>query len=128
MPTVLVVDDVYTTRLKTQLVLRNAGGFTVCLAESGSTALDSVDEACPDAIVLDFVMADMDGPATLRALRARGVTCPVIVYTARMEQYPGEFTMLGFDAAVAKSQSLGTLVAVLRHVLGAAREKPLSDA
>jgi CheY-like chemotaxis protein len=117
MTTILVVDDVYTVRVKLHLVLRKAGGFAVHIAASGAEALQMVAGHAPDALVLDFVMADMDGPATLHALRASGMTCPVVLYTARPEQYPGEFAALGFDAAVSKADSIGTLIAVIRRVL-----------
>jgi two-component system OmpR family response regulator len=72
----------------------------------------------PDAIILDIVMADMDGFATLRALRACGVSCPVIAYTSRRERRDGEFKTRGFDAYVPKSESLSGLMALLRILIG----------
>ncbi|MFP4439261.1 MAG: response regulator transcription factor [Chloroflexaceae bacterium] len=117
MPKILVVDDVYTVRLKTDLVLRKAGAFTVVLAGSGAEALTVALHEVPDAMVLDFVMPDMDGPTTLRTLRAHAVPCPAVLYTARPEQYPGEAIVLGFDAYVSKAAGLDQLIAAVRQML-----------
>lgn len=121
MQRVLIVEDVYTVRLKLELVLRNAASFIVCSASSGIEALMLVEETPPHAIVMDVVMADMDGIATLRMLRAHGVTCPVIAYTARNERQPGEFVDYGFDAYVSKAESLSKLIAMLQNVMQESR-------
>jgi DNA-binding response OmpR family regulator len=54
-------------------------------AADGATALRAAD-ACstqPDALVLDLGLPDSDGLDVLGALRARGVTAPALVLTAR---------------------------------------------
>lgn len=117
MATVLVVDDVATVRLKTRLVLEHAGAFCVTVAASGPEALQALGASRPDAIVLDYVMGEMDGPTTLRALRANGIGCPVVLYTARPELAPGEYAALGFDAAISKAASLADLITVLRRLM-----------
>lgn len=117
MARVLVVDDVYTIRLKTELTLRQSG-YTVQSCSSGTEAIEAARANRPDAIILDIVMADMDGFAALRALRACGITCPVIAYTARRERRDGEFKARGFDAYVPKSDSLSGLLALLRILIG----------
>ncbi len=114
---VLVVDDVYSVRLKTELVLRNAGMFKVHSVGSGEEALALIALQPPDAVVMDIVMLGMDGIATLRALRAHGFHAPVIAYTARRPRQPGEFEALGFDAFVSKAENLNQLIAVLRILL-----------
>ncbi len=117
MARIMVIDDVYTIRLKTELVLRQ-GGHIVQSCSSGSEAVEAVRINAPDLIVLDIVMAGMDGFATLRALRAQGITCPVIAYTSRRERRTGEFKTRGFDAYVPKSESLSGLMAMIRLLLG----------
>lgn len=50
-------------------------------ASSGREALQIVDDADPDMITLDLNMQGMDGLETLRALRAKGVTCRIVMLT-----------------------------------------------
>jgi CheY-like chemotaxis protein len=114
---ILVVDDAYTIRTRTELTLRNTGLFTVNPVASGAEALKAVAVLPPDAIVLDIVMAGLDGIATLQELRARRITCPVVAYTARPERYAGEFFDHGFDAYVAKTETLNPLISTLRLLL-----------
>lgn len=114
---ILVVDDVYTVRLKTELVLRHSGCYDVESVGSGREAIESAIKIPPNAIILDIVMAGLDGFATLRALRAHQVTCPIIAYTSRRERYPGEFEARGFNAFVPKAESINGLLAVIRLLL-----------
>lgn len=114
---ILVVDDVYTTRLKTELVLRHAGRYTVQSVSSGPEAVTVARATPPDAIVMDIVMAGMDGFATLRELRNHGIQCKVIAYTARRERKSGEFETRGFDAYIPKSESLDSLLAMLQLIV-----------
>lgn len=118
MPKILVVDDTYTVRLKTELVLRRVGDYTVQTVASGQEAVTAAIGDPPDLIVLDIIMEDMNGLTALRTLRAAGITCPVIAYTARTEQIPGEFALFGFADYVSKSASLHTLVAAVQQQLG----------
>jgi two-component system OmpR family response regulator len=121
---VLVVDDAYTIRTRTELTLRNTGFFTVGSVASGAEALTAAALFPPDVIVLDIVMAGMDGIATLRELRARGVTCPIVAYTARPERFAGEFFDLGFDAYVAKAETISSLISTLRLLLNCRSRSP----
>jgi two-component system OmpR family response regulator len=121
---VLVVDDAYTIRTRTELTLRKTGLFTVTSVASGAEALKAAVVLPPDAIVLDIVMAGLDGIATLRELRARRIICPVVAYTARPERYAGEFFDYGFDAYIAKTETLNGLIATLRLLLNRRARSP----
>jgi two-component system OmpR family response regulator len=121
MSSVLIVEDVYSVRLKVELVLRNAGSFDVLSADNGVEALQIACNEQPDLIVMDIVMNGLDGLSVLRKLRSRGVTCPVVAYTARSEHSPGEYVDQGFDAYVSKSESLSTLISVLRRLINAVK-------
>lgn len=97
--------------------MRNASTFTVHSVGSGAEALAALEDGLPDVIVMDIVMADMDGIDTLQALRDQGVTCPVVAYTACGEQEPGEFVARGFSAFVAKAEGLQVLISTIRRLL-----------
>ena len=118
MARVLLVDDVYTARSMIERVLTRVGGYSVQAVGSGEEALDAAMAAPPDVIILDISMAGMDGPTTLHALRMRGITCPVVAYTARNERSVGEFVAQGFDAYISKNGNLSDLLTTVREIVG----------
>ncbi len=80
--TVLVVDDDPTQRRLLQAVLER-DGFAVVQAEGGDQAIARLTSGGPcDVILLDLVMPGMSGQDTLKEIRARGFSQPVIVVTA----------------------------------------------
>ncbi|NJM06896.1 response regulator [Candidatus Gracilibacteria bacterium] len=98
-------------------ILRHVGRYDVQAVGSGADALQVAQSNQPDVVVLDISMADMDGITTLHELRAQGLRCPVIAYTARAERAPGEFVAQGFDAYVSKNGNLSNLLSTIRDVL-----------
>jgi two-component system OmpR family response regulator len=118
MATILLVDDVYTARSMIERVLRHVGRYEVQAVENGADALAIAEQIRPDLIVLDINMAGMDGLNTLRELRARGVYCPVVAYTARTEKISGEFVAQGFSAYVSKNGNLSGLLTTVRELIG----------
>src|ERR1700712_1168372 len=80
--TVLIVDDDPTQRRLIQAVLEREG-FAVAQADSGDAALAKLSGGGqPDIVILDLVMPGMSGVETLKAMRAEGMSAPVIVLTA----------------------------------------------
>ncbi len=79
---VLVVDDDASVR---RMLLRTlaAEGYEVLGAADGGAALAKVEASLPDAIVLDVAMPGLGGVAVARSLRAKGVTTPILMLTAR---------------------------------------------
>lgn len=77
---ILIVDDSAVMRSLLRSVLHSARGFEVAgTAGDGESALRLIEELRPDLVLLDVEMPVMDGLATLRKLRSRGHTMPVIV-------------------------------------------------
>ncbi|MDR2380046.1 MAG: response regulator transcription factor [Bifidobacteriaceae bacterium] len=58
-------------------------GYGVSWAASGAEALALTHAEPPDLVLLDLGLADMDGMAVLRRLRAAECRAPVIILTAR---------------------------------------------
>jgi DNA-binding NtrC family response regulator len=80
--TVLVVDDDPTQRRLIQAVLERES-FAVSHAENGDAAMAHLASGAPvDVVLLDLVMPGLSGQDTLKEMRARGFTQPVIVLTA----------------------------------------------
>jgi CheY-like chemotaxis protein len=81
---ILIVDDEADIREVAQVSLELVGGYEVLTASSGRDGLERARGVQPDAILLDVMMPDMDGPATLVELRADPATrdIPVVFLTA----------------------------------------------
>lgn len=77
---VLIVDDEQGIRDSLRLLLKS--NFDVHTAEDGQQALALIDDVNPDLILLDVLMPNLDGIATLKQLRERSVNIPVIMLTA----------------------------------------------
>ena len=80
---ILIVDDVPRNIQVIGTILRKKG-FLVSIAQSGSQALNIIDQSRPDLILLDIVMPGMDGFETCRRLKTNSVTTdiPVIFLSA----------------------------------------------
>ena len=82
----LLVDDDPDIQLVARAALKRAG-FEVQVADSGAAALDVIARDRPDAILLDWMMPDMDGPEVCRRLKQDPATStiPVVFLTARSQ-------------------------------------------
>ncbi len=82
---ILYVEDQPDIQVIARMALAKLGGFEVMVCSSGSEALQKATAFMPDLLLLDVMMPDMDGPATLRALRLLPATsrAPAIFLTAR---------------------------------------------
>ena len=102
---ILVVDDDDDIREVAQASLSLIGGWDVSTAASGREALSHATKQGPDAILLDVMMPDMDGPATLESLRQNPATAqiPVIFLTAKVQSADrARLTGLGATALLPK--------------------------
>jgi DNA-binding NtrC family response regulator len=77
---VLIVDDDHGMREMLRLALEEQH-FRVATAEGGSEALQLMGKKTPDIVVLDLMMAGLDGPSTLKEIRRNWGLVPVLVYT-----------------------------------------------
>lgn len=115
--TVMVVDDEPRVCQLFEKILREEG-YQVLTATSGRQALVLAQEAKPPVILLDIVMPEMDGVATLRELRRRGHWGAVIMLTAQGTlQTAREAMMLGAYDYITKPFNLEFLKSVLREGL-----------
>ena len=82
MQTILIVDD--DSRLLDMLRRTLAyEGYRVVTAEDGRQALAVVEAERPDAVVLDWMLPEIDGPEVARRLRQAGDLIPILMLTAR---------------------------------------------
>jgi len=115
---ILVVDDDPPLRRMLARTLA-AEGYSVTVAADGGAALAAVASTSPpDLIVLDVTMPGLDGLAVCRRLRAKGVTVPVLMLTARdaiADRVAG--LQSGADDYLVKPFAVEELIARL-HALG----------
>lgn len=102
---ILYVEDEPDIRAVAELALEAVGGFEVKLCESGEQALAEAEGFDPDLILLDVMMPRLDGPETLRALRAIPAltNIPVAFMTAKVQPSEVEsYKALGAIEVIAK--------------------------
>ena len=58
-------------------------GFETAGAQSGKELLEHFEDEAPDLLIVDIGLPDADGRDVCQALRAQGVTTPVLFLTAR---------------------------------------------
>ncbi|HYG58558.1 MAG TPA: response regulator [Symbiobacteriaceae bacterium] len=83
----LIIDDDDDIREVAQVAVEVTEDWDVRTASSGEEGIRAALAELPDAILLDVMMPDMDGPTTLQHLRAHRATAgvPVILLTAKVQ-------------------------------------------
>ena len=123
---ILVVDDEQDLRAIANLSLRNIGKWQVTLAASGSQALEILEAERPDLVLLDVKMPELDGPETLRRLRAlpAGQHLPVVFMTAIDEPEEHQRLLeLGAAAIIVKPFAPLTLPQKVRQIVAQLAER-----
>ena len=116
MPHILLIDDDYelTGLLKELLMLE---GFTVSEANDGAIGLEMIDKTV-DLVLLDVMMPKLNGVETLKTLRSRHWTTPVLMLTAKGEELDRVMGLeLGADDYLPKPFSERELLARIRAIL-----------
>ncbi len=80
---VLLVDDDEMLRESLAEQLAQDDGFMPIEAGTCAAARERADEGLYDFMILDVGLPDGDGRALCREFRERGITCPIILLTAR---------------------------------------------
>jgi CheY-like chemotaxis protein len=117
MHTILVIDDEDDIRAVAALSLETIAGWTVHTASSGAEGIKRAAELQPDAILLDVMMPEMDGPTTFQKLQLNPQTraIPVLLLTAKVQGADQRrFANLGVAAVLSKPfdpLTLGTQIA-----------------
>ena len=84
---ILYVEDDADIRKIVSMSLETLGDYAVAACGSCADALAVVDDFDPDLLLLDVMMPDVDGPATLRALREHesAADVPAVFITAKVQ-------------------------------------------
>jgi CheY-like chemotaxis protein len=120
---ILLVDDDPNALKFAELELQ-AKGYVVVCGRDAATALDTLDERQPAAIILDLVMEGMDGTEFLARLRQRpnGREVPVIIWTQKdLSQEEREALLAQAQALVLKDEGAKPLLDHLSYHVAAPR-------
>ena len=117
---ILVVDDVDLNRQLMSALLAKQG-CVVDLAENGAEALQRLETAAYDLVLMDCQMPVMDGFAATRAIRSSGkpfATTPIVALTASADvAHLARCDAAGMDAHLTKPLNPGSLEAMMRRFL-----------
>ena len=118
---VLVIDDEDDIREVATVSLETVGGWDVLTANCGAQGIAIAAREQPDAILLDVMMPEMDGPTTFQNLQANALTrnIPVILLTAKVQATDRRrLADLGAKAVLSKPFDPLTLAGQMAEVLG----------
>ena len=98
---IVVIEDDSSIRNLLKTILK-ANNYDVLVTASGAEALAIISSHCPDLVILDLGLPDMDGTSLLNSLREWS-SIPVIVLSARThEKDKVEALDLGADDYISK--------------------------
>ena len=124
---ILIVDDEPRIRQLIREYLEHEG-FSCTEATDGSAALAQLSGSSFDLVLLDIMMPFVDGMTCLREMRARKIATPVIMLTARGEEYDRIAGLEGgADDYIVKPFSPREMVARVKAVLSRTLPKEQSD-
>jgi DNA-binding response OmpR family regulator len=123
----LVEDDEGLAELIAEYLGRN--GLEMHWIKRGDVAIEKTHELAPDLLLLDVMLPGLDGFEILRELRARGATLPIMMLTARDEDFDRVVGLeLGADEFIPKPVQPRVLLAHVRAILRRAGMRERSPA
>ncbi|MEM1070969.1 MAG: response regulator [Planctomycetota bacterium] len=118
MPIILLVDDSDTDRKVMEGLLSVDFDWLVTHTKNGAEALDSMQDAPPDAVVTDLIMPEVDGMELARQCSEQFPDVPVVVVTGQEDaSLAFEALRQGAASYVPKSQLADKLLETVEQVL-----------
>jgi CheY-like chemotaxis protein len=114
--TILCIDDEALGLQIRRAVLERAG-FQVLTATNGPQGLSLFSDNAIDAVLLDYLMPEMDGGAIARAIRARNPQVPILLHSACVD-VPAEVVGI-VDSTLAKGEGPQVLISRLAQLIEA---------
>lgn len=118
---ILLVDDEDDIREVAAMSLETVAGWETLAARSGTEGIRVAAQENPDAILLDVMMPDIDGPATFQKLQEAEQTkrIPIIFLTAKAQAAEQRgLHQLGAAGVISKPFDPLTLADKISEILG----------
>ena len=113
---VLIIEDEKSIAHVISTIL-SSNGYETIQARSGSEALSMVSSHCPDLVILDLGLPDMDGIEVLQSIRSWS-SLPVVVVSARSHELDKVSALdLGADDYLTKPFGTAELLARVRTAI-----------
>lgn len=116
MKKVLVVDDEENIRMLYREEIEDMG-YDVITVHDGASALAAIEKDRFDLVTLDMRMKGMDGIETLRKLKEKDSSLPIIISSA-YEEYKNDFGSWCSEAYIVKSADTSALRETIKKILG----------
>lgn len=111
----IIEDELHILNFMRKVLTRH--DYKVLSASSGKTGLDLISSQCPDLILLDLGLPDMDGVEIIQKVREWS-SCPIIVISARTSEQEKVMALdLGADDYITKPFGTSELLARIRTSL-----------
>ena len=112
---VMLVDDSKMVRVKSSRLLASHG-FQVITANDGIDALKQLENCCPDLVITDVDMPEMDGFGLVAALKgdARTRQIPLVMITSAEDRHREEALRVGVGLVMGKPYDEASLIAHIR--------------
>ena len=116
---ILMVEDELIINTYLSNFFRNAG-YEVAVAGTGIEGLRMASEFCPDIVLLDLVLPDVDGVEVLSKLKKLNAKLPVIVVTGLGpdEEILAECGEYGVNGFVTKDSTVDQLLMHVKRFIG----------
>lgn len=120
---VLIADDEPNILISLEFLMKREG-YEVSVAHDGQEALDAIERACPDLVLLDVMMPRKNGHEVCQAIRANSAWngLRVLMLTAKgRDTDVAKGLALGADAYMTKPFSTRELAQKVRELLELSR-------
>lgn len=111
----LIEDEKHILEFVSKALINN--NYRVITSSSGNTGLKLISSQCPDLILLDLGLPDIDGTTIIKEIRTWS-SCPIIVVSARTSEHEKVLALdLGADDYITKPFGTNELLARIRTSL-----------
>ncbi|MFC2130085.1 response regulator [Bacteroidota bacterium] len=117
--TICVIEDNMPIRKLLTTILKRSGFETIDFGD-GTTAIEWLKSNTPYALLVDYVLPDLDGGAIIEFIRQKsdGNLIPVIAVTGLAQENDKEKILkLGFDSYIAKPIQTATFVDQIKEII-----------